>query len=152
MASWTEFERQAPEIAAVGRRLFSKYEIAYLATVSRTGRPRVHPFCPAIAGGRLWAFIMEDSPKNGDLDANGRVAIHALPGDEDEEFFVSGAARRESGATLREQVSAAMPYDDADERHILFEFSLRRALWTTWENFQQPGMKPIHHVWREVRP
>ena len=42
-----------------------------------------------------------------------------------------------------------MPYDDADERHLLYEFHLERALWTTWENFQKPGMRPVHKRWRD---
>jgi hypothetical protein len=117
--------------------------------VSRDGRPRVHPFCPAIAEGRLWAFILTESPKRRDLDANGHYAIHALPGPEDEQFFVAGRAARVHDARVREIVLAAMPYDDADARHLLYGFVLERALWTTWENFQKPGMRPVHRLWRE---
>ena len=151
MATWADLEKEAPEIAEAGRRLLP--EVAFLATVSRNGRPRVHPFCPAIARGRLWAFIIAGSPKRRDLDANGYYAIHALPGPEDEQFFVAGRAARVHEAPLRETVLSAMPYTDADERHLLYEFALERALWTTWENFQRPGMRPIHRSWREsARP
>jgi hypothetical protein len=146
VTTWADLEREAPEIAEAGKRLLP--EVAFLATVSVRGRPRVHPFCPAIARGRLWAFVMEGSPKRRDLDSNGHFAIHALPGPQDEEFYVAGAASRVSDPELRRVVLAAMPYDDADERHLLYEFSLGRALWTTWENFQKPGMRPIHRVWR----
>jgi len=149
VATWADLEAGAPEIAEVGSRLFAKYEIAYLATVSPAGWPRVHPFCPAIAGGRLWAFIVEESPKRRDLDTNGRFAMHALPGVEDEQFFVAGRAAREPDAALRDVVLAAMPYDDADGRHMLYEFFPERALWTTWENFQKPGMRPVHRAWRD---
>ena len=148
MAMWTDLEAGAPQIAEVGRRLFAQHEIAYIATVTARGLPRVHPFCPAVAGGRLWAFIMDESPKRRDLDANGRFAIHALPGAEDEEFYVAGRAARQPDPALRELALAAMPYADADERHILFEFFPERALWTTWENFQKPGMRPVHRSWR----
>jgi hypothetical protein len=150
MATWEEFEAGAHEIAAAGLRLFSEHQVAYLATVSAGGRPRVHPFCPAVAGGRLWAFIMAESPKRRDLDANGQFAIHALPGLEDEEFFVAGHAQRHLDPMLRAVALAAMPYADADERHLLYEFRPERALWTTWENFQQPGMRPIYRTWREA--
>jgi hypothetical protein len=147
MATWADFEKQAPEIAEAGRRLLP--EVSFLATVSRGGRPRVHPFCPAVAEGRLVAFILEESPKRRDLDHNGRFAIHALPGPEDEQFFAAGRAARVDDARLRAAALAAMPYDDADERHLLYEFVLERALWTTWKNFQKPGMRPIHRSWRE---
>lgn len=146
MVSWHEFEREAPEIAAVGRRLLP--EVAFLATVSSRGRPRVHPFCPAIARGRLWAFVMAGSPKRRDLDANGHFAIHALPGPEDEELYVAGRATRILDPGARQDALDAMPYDDADEQHLLYEFDLERALWTIWERFQQPGMRPVHRVWR----
>lgn len=150
MATWAEFEAAAPEIADAGQRLFAKYEIAYVATVSAAGWPRVHPFCPAIAAGRLWAFIVEESPKRRDLDRNGRFAIHALPGKEDEQFYVAGVARREPAPDLRALAVAAMPYSAADARHILYEFFPEHAVWTTWENFQQPDTRPIHRAWRDA--
>jgi len=145
MVSWSDFESEAPEIAEAGRRLLPV--VAMLATVSRTGRPRVHPFCPAIAEGQLWAFVMLESPKRRDLDERGHYAIHALLGADDEEFFIAGMATRRNDENLREIALAAMPYHDADTRHILYEFQLERALWTRWENFQQPGMRPIHRPW-----
>jgi hypothetical protein len=144
--TWADLEKEAPEIAGAGARLLP--EVAFLATVSAEGKPRVHPFCPVIALGRLWAFVIAESPKRRDLDSNGNFAIHALPGPEDEEFYVAGRALRIRDSGLRQIVLAAMPYDDADERHLLYEFILESAMWTTWENFQQPGMRPIHKVWR----
>ena len=77
-AAWSRFEGEAPDLASVGRRLFEKHEIAYLATVSGQGRPRIHPLCP----------------------------------------------------------------------HLLYEFRIERALWTLWENFQKPGMRPVYGRWR----
>lgn len=145
MGSWSDLEADAPEMAGAGRRLLP--DVSMLATVNRNGKPRVHPFCPAIVDGRLWAFIVLESPKRRDLDANGHYAIHALPGPEDEQFFVAGKAVRRVEAPLRALALAAMPFDDADERHILYEFGLERVLWTQWENFQQPGMRPVHRLW-----
>ena len=54
MATWTEFERAAPEMAALGMKQFQKFGLAYLATTRKDGAPRVHPVCPVIAGGRLF--------------------------------------------------------------------------------------------------
>jgi hypothetical protein len=67
----------------------------------------------------------------------------------DEQFYVAGKAVRRAEESMRDIALRAMPYGDADERHILYEFHLERALWTTWENFQQPGMRPIHRSWLE---
>ncbi len=148
MASWADFEKSAPQIAEAGRRLLADIDVAFLATADRHGRPRVHPFCPAVAEGRLWAFVIEESPKRRDLDANGHFAIHALPGAEDEQFYAAGQAERVTDRVLEQVVLVAMPYDDADQRHLLYEFHLERVLWTTWDDFQKPGMRPVHRVWR----
>jgi hypothetical protein len=93
--------------------------------------------------------VIRESPKRGDLDRNGYFALHTLPGPEDEQFYVAGRATRVEDAELRKLALAAMPYTDADERHLLYEFHPERALWTTWENFQKPGMRPVHRLWRE---
>ena len=43
MARWREFESLAPTLAAAGRRIWGEIDLAYIATVSRQGWPRVHP-------------------------------------------------------------------------------------------------------------
>lgn len=146
MSTWAELEMDEPEMAGAGRRLLP--EVSFLATVSPDGRPRVHPFCPALVHGRLWAFVMAESPKRRDLDANGHFAIHALPGPQDEEFYIAGSAHRCGDSSLRQAALTAMPFDDADDGHLLYEFVPDRALWTTWADFQKPGMRPLHRVWR----
>lgn len=73
MASWAQFETQAPELAEVAARLWPGvvalhrgalvlagvpcFAVSYIATVRRDGGPRLHPFCPVLAGGRLFAAI-----------------------------------------------------------------------------------------------
>ena len=37
-----------------------------------------------------------------------------------------------------------MPYGDIDERHVLYEFDLERALWTTWIT----PTRPDYRRWR----
>lgn len=90
MVRWRAFEQSAPHIASAGRRLLELNEVAFLATVSKTGRPRIHPFVPKIVDCRLVAFVMDSSPKIADLRQRAQFSIHALPGAEDEEFSVSG--------------------------------------------------------------
>jgi hypothetical protein len=133
-------------LAAAGERLFKRGELALLGTVSAGGRPRIHPFIPRIVGGRLWAFVIGRSPKMRDL-LERPYTIHALPGDEDEEFWVSGHARRADDASSVALVAPAMPY--AIRAHeILFEFELDIAGWTTWIGFGKEDIHPVHHRWR----
>jgi hypothetical protein len=83
VASWARFEAQAPELAEVAARLWPgvvalhrgvavpedvpSFAVSYIATVRRDGGPRLHPFCPVLAGGRLFAAIPLSSPKGWDL-------------------------------------------------------------------------------------
>lgn len=147
MVPWRDLETAAPEIAAAGRRLLEEENgrpsVAYLATVGADGRPRLHPFIPALVDGELWAFVVL-SPKQRDLDRTGQYSVHSLLGPEDESFFVSGTASRVEDAMLRSAIAGAMPYDDIDERHLLYRFEIDRALWTTWTT----PTSPVHHRWR----
>jgi pyridoxamine 5'-phosphate oxidase-like protein len=67
--------------------------VAFLATIRPDGSPRLHPFCPVLAGGRLLAAIPRSSPEGNDLRREPRCAIHALPGPEDDELSVRARAR-----------------------------------------------------------
>ena len=147
MAPWSELEIAEPEIAAAGRRLLEDPAgvptVAYLASVGADARPRIHPFIPAVVGGRLCAFVIR-SPKQQDLDRDGWYAIHSALGPSDESFFVSGHAVRVDNPTERDVVGDRMPFDDIDDSHVLYEFRVDRALWTTWIT----PTTPVHRHWR----
>src|SRR6266511_1243674 len=102
MATWAVFETEAPGLAAVAARLWPgitalhrgeapppaapTFAVAYIATVRRDGGPRLHPFCPILAGGRLFVAIPRSSPKGRDLRRDPRCVIHAMPGPDDDEL------------------------------------------------------------------
>jgi hypothetical protein len=92
MLGWREFDKAARPVAKAGTRLLKAQEVAFLATTSTTGRPRIHPFVPRVVDCRLVAFIMDSSPKFKDLCERKQYSIHAQPGPLGEEFFVSGEA------------------------------------------------------------
>jgi len=148
MRDWADLERDEPTIAAAGRRLLEDEPglpgVAFLATVSVGGRPRMHPFIPAVVDGALWAFVII-SPKQRDLENGGQYAIHARLGADDEQFLVSGVATRVDDLEARERVAESMPFDDIDEQHILYRFGIDRALWTTWAT----PTAPTHRSWAE---
>ncbi len=108
MATWAQFQADAPEVAAVAAQFWPgitaldhgavpltgevQFAIAYLATVRADGGPPAHPFCPILAGGRLFAAIPRSSPKGWDLRRGPRCVIHALPGRDDDELCVRASA------------------------------------------------------------
>jgi hypothetical protein len=144
--SWAAFAADAADLADAGRRLLEDEPgvpgVAFLGTVGADGLPRIHPFIPAVVDGRLWAFVIE-SPKQGDLDRTGRYAIHSRLGPRDESFFCAGNAQRVDAEEIRSTVSGGMPYSDIDDRHVLYEFRIARALWTTWTT----PTSPVHRTW-----
>jgi hypothetical protein len=155
MATWAEFETAAPELAGHGRRLLYRLGIGlgFLATVRHAdGGPRVHPVCPIIAQGRLFVFVVEMSPKLRDLDEDGRFALHCFPADLDEEFYVTGTARRALEPGLRERVVAATGGKlGTHDFEVLVALDLEHALHTTWENWGQPHTRPRYEKWHAPR-
>lgn len=155
MATWQEFESSAPEVAEAGRKLLYQFGpgLAYLATVRRDGGPRLHPFCPVIAEGGLFGLI-GPSPKQRDLLRDGRYAIHAFsPKDSDDEFYVTGTARRVDDVGLRERVLTAYLSTGATSSHneIFFEFLIERALLSTYKPRGEPdNWPPTYTKWRDA--
>jgi hypothetical protein len=144
---WGGFELAAPDIAGAARRLLQEPPgvpgAAFLATVGADGRPRLHPFVPAIVDAGLWAFVIR-SPKQLDLDRDGWYAIHSALGPADESFFAAGRASRVDRTDVRAAVGERMPYSGIDGNHVLYEFRLDRAMWTTWPT----PTTPVHRNWR----
>lgn len=150
MIGWGEFETVLPRVAAAARRLLERNEVAFLATVSSTGRPRIHPFVPRVIDGRLMAFITRSSPKIRDLIERRQFSVHLLPGNEDEEVCLSGEAIEvDSEPELRRRAANLMGFaTGVDESHVLFELLLDRALHTQWLGFGTPDHRPSRTVWR----
>lgn len=133
MTTWTEFSRQAPELAAFGKMRFAS-GVAYLATVRSDGSPRVHPVTPII-GEQLFLFMEPTSPKGKDLQQNGRYALHCTVENSDGgggEFYVWGRAQLTSDPELRAQAVRSASYTPSD-RYILFVLSVELAFMNTYD-------------------
>jgi hypothetical protein len=155
MASWAEFERRAPELAEAGKKLLYQFGpgLAYLATVRKDGAPRLHPICPTVVDGALYALILPSSPKCGDLRRDGRYALHTTgPVDNDDEFLVMGRAQFVDDEAqlkrVRDDQTARGMTSTNDE--ALFRFDVERVMWAKY-----PGghgtWPPKYHVWRADR-
>ena len=171
MATWAQFEREAPELAGVAalvwpglvalRRKESLprgahwFAIGYLGTVRRDGGPRVHPFCPILADGRLLAAIPRSSPKGWDLRRDPRCVIHAMPGPDDDELCIRAIAREVSGkASIRAAIRAVVARTkvggmiESVSHDPLFEFDLRQVDVARWVDIGQRGTHAIRGQWR----
>jgi hypothetical protein len=153
MATWAEFEAAMPEMAAAGRALLYQFGpgLAYLATVRKDGGPRIHPICPVIVDGGLYAFI-GDSPKRADLLRDGRYALHTFPAeDRDDEFFVAGRAGLVTDVALRARVYEVYIAQGTTtgEDDPLFEFGVERALHAAYKPRGEGNTwPPTYSRWR----
>src|SRR5262245_45906155 len=146
MATWSEFEASDPRLAEEGHRLIYQFGVGlgYLATIRRDGGPRVHPMCPIVSGGRLWALIAH-SPKQQDLLRDGRYALHSFASPEtDDEFYVTGSVRPVNDPEVRKLVLetylATGATSSGDEQ--LFELRIERALLATYKKRGEGGKWP----------
>ena len=97
MATWSEFANAAPEMAERGAVMLA-IPLAYLATMRKSGAPRLHPLSPILADGRLFVAIQSTSPRRFDLARDGRYSLHTLPPElgpnyDEFEFNLTGTAK-----------------------------------------------------------
>jgi hypothetical protein len=175
MASWREFVVGAPGMAETAfclwpgitalergeapRKTDPSFSIAYLATTRPDGSARLHPFCPILAGGRLFAAIPRASPKGWDLRREPRCAIHALPGPEDDELSIRAHAqeigddsdiRRLVVVTVsRSGVGGMIETSSVDP---LFEFDLVQVDTARWLDIGQAGTRAVRAHWTPSEP
>jgi hypothetical protein len=112
---------------------------SYLATVSETRLPRVHPVGPQIRDGHLGVYMYPTSPKGNDLRHDGRYALHtAVPDNEGTggEFHLRGHAR-----PVDDPTAIGFPVRDG---YILFELLLDEATATTYSDRGSPDRQ----TWR----
>jgi hypothetical protein len=150
MATWGEFAAAEPEIAEAGRALFYQYSVGlgYLDTVRPDGGPRLHPMCPVVTDGGLYAFIVP-SPKRDDLIRDGRYAMHAFPAtDVDDEFYLTGRASPVPDPSVRARIAAAYHIPVPDD-HLLFSFDIERCLLATYK--RRGDWPPIYRRWRDPK-
>jgi hypothetical protein len=155
MVSWLGFTEQQPDLAAQGKSLLYQHGVglAFLATIRPDGNPRLHPMCPLIADGGLFAFIVP-SPKQRDLNRSGAYALHSFPCPANEDaFYITGHATLVSDIgqrdALGEQFVAERKGFGADppsRDDALFEFDIESCLLTRTTGHGDPA--PDHTVWR----
>jgi hypothetical protein len=148
-ARWEQFERDAPELAAAGRKLLYQYGpgLGYLATVRRDGAPRLHPVCPVVEAGGLYVFVGNQTPKVHDLVRDGRYALHTTGSEDvDDEFAVTGVARNAEDDGVREAVYRAYVSTGAfTENDTLFELLIERVLHAKYG--PRPSWPPEYTQW-----
>jgi hypothetical protein len=130
MASWAEFERIAPELAAALEQRFAAHKHALLATLRRDGAPRISGIETTFRDGELWLGMMPDSLKAADLRRDPRFALHAAPIDLDlveGDAKVGGRAIRVGDAETVARFAAGLEHELSPSDIGLFRTDLTDA-------------------------
>jgi Pyridoxamine 5'-phosphate oxidase len=77
MASWSEFEAAAPELAERVRRRLDAHTHKTLATIRADGSPRISGTESELKDGELWIGSMWQARKARDLQRDPRFALHS---------------------------------------------------------------------------
>jgi hypothetical protein len=83
VASWSEFEAEAPELAARVRARLDAHGHKTIATIRRDGAPRISGTETELSDGELWIGSMLDALKARDLQRDPRFALHSASEDPD---------------------------------------------------------------------
>jgi hypothetical protein len=81
--SWSEFEAEAPELAARVRARLDAHGHKTIATIRRDGAPRISGTESKFADGELWIGSMWRALKALDLQRDPRFALHSASEDPD---------------------------------------------------------------------
>ena len=89
MPSWSEFEAEAPELAARVRERLEAHKHKTIATLRRDGSPRISGTESEFDDGELWIGSMPNALKARDLLRDPRFALHS--GSEDPDSWTGDA-------------------------------------------------------------
>jgi Pyridoxamine 5'-phosphate oxidase len=131
MASWAEFERAAPELAAIGRERIERHGFMLLGTVRRDGTARISAVGVRLLSGELTMSIVRDSTKERDLRRDPRCLLHSpmLHGnDPNDELKLRGRVVRVEEPELRQAAALWTPPPELD----VFSLDLESAAFLEW--------------------
>ena len=77
MSSWSEVEKAEPDFATRVRSIFDAQKHKTMATIRRDGSPRISGIEMEFSDGDVFVGMMPVSVKFGDLQRDGRVALHS---------------------------------------------------------------------------
>jgi hypothetical protein len=142
MATWKQFEDEAPDLAALIRARFEAAETHVLATLRKDGSPRVSGSEVAFLGPDLSFGSMPGARKAHDLQRDRRCAIHAHPSTGGD-AKVAGIAVEVTGKERSAYVTGSEPPGDAHA----FRLDLREAVVTSVEDDEL-----VIRLWRPGHP
>jgi hypothetical protein len=147
MASWTDIEGEAPELAAQARKVFEAHLHKTLATLRRDGSPRISGTEARFFEGDIYLGSMPGSRKAEDLRRDPRLALHCATVDTklaDGDAKLSGRAVEVTDAETMARFSGGLE-EDPGPFH-LFRIDISELTLTRVE-----GDHLVIDTWHEAR-
>jgi hypothetical protein len=149
MASWSELESTADDLAAAGRRLLMNcaptWGIALLGTVRVDGSPRIGPLCVYLLGDGVYVTL--EGWKENDLQRDARYFLHSYWGDGQDEFALAGEAGRPLAPEERGRLVDLAPR--IARSSVIRELQISSAHAVTYRNFPRADMYAEVIGWRD---
>jgi hypothetical protein len=124
VASWSEFEREAPELAARVRARLDAHVHKTIATLRRDGSPRISGTETRFQAGELWIGSMWQALKARDLRRDPRFALHS--GSDDPSAW-TGDAKLAGMAEEITDPERVREINEGEGRSHLFRLDLREV-------------------------
>jgi hypothetical protein len=142
MATWSSFETDSPELAALVRDRLESTGLLMLGTLRGNGWPRISPCEYLLVEGDLYLGMIWRSKKALDLLRNPRCVLHSTTtskaGDEgDAKIYGWAWDERDLGrrAAARRAAIEVMDFDpEAEGDYHLFRIEIRDVGWTRFED------------------
>jgi len=146
VATWSDFERQAPTLAAAVRGRLTAMLHTILGTLRADGAPRLTGLEVHFGDGELWLAMMPNSRKADDLRRDPRFSVHSAPDVSmvDGDAKVSGVARLVNDDATRDRFAATLPQAPPSSGFALFRADLTDASLARVE-----GDSMVIDIWRD---
>ena len=151
MASWSEFEADAPALAERALRFMNRGKHKTLATLRRDGSPRISGSEADVVKGELLWGSMLDAMKARDLLRDGRFALHSAsssPPDWDGDAKVAGIAQEVDDDEAKRALLVAGGNEELDEDFHLFRADIREVVVV---GLNEKRTKMVIESWHEGR-
>ena len=149
MSSWSDFEGEAPELAAKVRDRLDAFRHKTIATLRRDGSPRISGTETQFADGELWIGSMWQALKARDLQRDPRYALHSGSADPDGwpgDAKVAGVVEEVTDPELVQRMNGEAA---AGGPSHLFRLEVREA---SFVGLNEAGDKIVVEIWRPGEP
>ena len=137
---WDAFERDAPTLARLGRRLLADPGVVLVVTVRRDGSPRLSPVEPLFWRGELWLSMGWGTRKAEDLRRRAHVLVHNVITNREGsggEYKLRGRAVAEHDPLLHDgyaaEVSRKLGWYPETGRFHLFRVDVEDVTYIRWD-------------------